>query len=68
MAYQHLVQEDGGVNQPVLEGCVIEFYHIHYKGMTNSSESNTPMVQDLPLHLPLFNVLKLEVPKELTPV
>jgi hypothetical protein len=34
--------------------------------MTTSSESSTSMVQDLPPHLPLFNILKLEVPKELT--
>ena len=34
--------------------------------MTTSSKSNASMVRDLPPHLPLFNILELEAPKELT--
>jgi len=47
---------------------LLSSYHIHYKDMTTSSESSASMVWDLPPHLPLFNIPKLEVPKELTPV
>jgi hypothetical protein len=34
--------------------------------MTTSTESSTSMVRDLPPHLPLFNIPKLEVSEELT--
>src|SRR5882762_7064390 len=47
---------------------LLSSYHIHYKDMTTSSRSNASMVRDLPPHLPLFSVLELEAPKELTPV
>jgi hypothetical protein len=34
--------------------------------MTTLSKSSASMVQDLPPHLPLFNIPKMEVPEELT--